>query len=221
MIVDEPPFDLVALLSDSDLQRLIEGLIERAQERGCIREIRWYPIRDASRDALCKRPDGMLRPFFAEARRFLVAWDHDGSGRETTPPAQVEAEVVSNLVRSGISPDRILAVAQSPELETVFVPVWERVKQVLAQKRDLLMPGDDAVLGQMRAVGVTEPMLDIEDALMRYPKETLLALLRVLNLRHSAALYRDLGTALSLPRMKTPMSTAERVSGVLVNWFPP
>ena len=221
MIVDEPPFDLVALLSDADLYRLMQGLVERGQERGCIRRIRWYPIRDASRDALCKRPEGILRAFFGEQRRFLIAWDHEGSGREGMDPSEVEAEVVELLVRSGVPADHVLAVAQSPELEVVFSPVWDNVKRRMARKRGMLPPSDESVLAQLSAVGVSERISDIVDALARYPKETFQALLRVLHLRHSAAIYEGLGAELSIPRMKAPNSTVERVSTTLVKWFPP
>lgn len=45
MIVREPPYDLVALFSDSEMQKLFEALIERGQAaRDCTRPFRWRSI---------------------------------------------------------------------------------------------------------------------------------------------------------------------------------
>ena len=86
MIVDDPPYELIVLFADEDARRLVMGLIERGQERRCLRPFRWRAIRDPRRDAVVKAPDAALRPFVGRAEhRFVVLWDHSGAAEMPSP----------------------------------------------------------------------------------------------------------------------------------------
>ena len=78
MIVRDPPYDLVALFSDLDMQKLFEELVERGQEPGrrCARRFRWRSLRDPRRDTVWSQPERVLLPFIGTGCSFLIAWDH-------------------------------------------------------------------------------------------------------------------------------------------------
>jgi len=56
VIVEEPPYELLAVFADADAQAFVERLVERGQERQCLRPFRWRSRRDAMRDGLVARP---------------------------------------------------------------------------------------------------------------------------------------------------------------------
>jgi hypothetical protein len=105
MIVRDPPYDLVALFSDLDMQKLFEELVERGQEPGrrCARRFRWRSLRDPRRDTVWSQPERVLLPFIGTGCSFLIAWDHSGSGRES------ESRAGAGSCRSSVwcrTPDR-------------------------------------------------------------------------------------------------------------------
>jgi len=225
MIVREPPYDLVALFADLDAQKLFEGLIERGQDsrRACTRRLRWRSLRDPRRDTVCHEPERALGQFLADQPRILVVWDHLGSGREGEDPQNVEESVKHRLGSAGNIPEQnILAVALEPEVEALFLPAWERVKQLLSAERGMAPPGDEEVLAVVRGVDVARPEgdLDFLQILEAHPKEVFEALVFRVRLRRAAPLYAKIGTEISLPRMKRS-APAERIAKVLAAWFPP
>jgi AcrR family transcriptional regulator len=214
VIVDEPPFDLVALFADADAQKLFEAAIERGQERRCLSSFRWRSIRDARRDALAHQPERVLGPLLESSRRFLVTWDHEGSGFETEKPEAVENRVVEALTCRGIPRESVLAVAHVPEVEQVLVPVFRQCLALLADKRRTVPPPDDLILSR-----AGKPGRSLEKAFAERPKELLNAAILLLNLRPSASLFQDLGRRLSLPDLKQGACT-QRIASALHEWFP-
>jgi hypothetical protein len=224
VIVEEPPYDLVAVFADADAKALFEELIERGQERSCIHEIRWRSLRDPMRDTVRADPLQILRPFLGpNPPRVMIVWDHDGSGAEDRAPADVEAEVCTKIVQCGAPHDGVRAVALVPEVEAVFEPVWARVKEVLARIRDQMSPADDEVFVEARKrwnVRRGPFPGDVATALRDRPKEMLEALIWILNLRFSSSLFTALGREVSIPGVKGNTAAAQAL-GVLVDWFPP
>jgi len=224
MIVDEPPYDLVALFADEDARLLIQGAIHRGEARGCLSPFRWRSLRDARRDAFRADPTKVLGPFLNLPEcRFLLAWDHEGSGSTADRPAEAEEAVICSLLQAGVARNRVVAVAFEPEVETLLAPVWERVKTVMAAKRGMQAPSDDAVLALIRRVSRSgesaKPSQGVEEALLKRPKEMFSALVRFLNLRRSPRLYSDLGAQLSLRGLKEKREGSQ-ISDALVRWFP-
>jgi hypothetical protein len=216
MIVDEPPYELVALFADEDARRLIMQIVERGQEFGCLRRFRWRAVRDPRKDQIGRAAAHVLGPYLSEGNcRFVVLWDHHGSGREGDATSDVEGGVVQSLVRAGISTANVAAVAFVPELEVALIPAWERTLQLIAERRKRPPPTSDEILGHLRIEAGS-----IEQLLRLQPKELFDAALRLLQLRHSAELFEDLGNRLSIPALKGGDALG-RLLAALVSWFPP
>ncbi len=223
MIVSEPPYDLVALFADLDMQQFFEGLIERGQvpERGCAREFRWRSLRDPRRDTVWREPERALAPFLKTDSRFLIVWDHQGSGAEKNPAAEVEKVVVQRLARRGVERGRVMALALHPELESLLQPVWGRVKEIVSgQRPQQPIPEDAQVLAEARRLTSEAFPDDFQAAMELRPKEMFEGLvIGVLRLRRSAPLYAKIASEVSLPRLKggpAANKVAERIS----SWFP-
>ena len=221
MIVEEPPYDLVVLFADADAQEFVKALVERGPSQGCMRAVRWRPLRDPRRDASTWRnAAGTLGPFISGGAKLVVIWDHEGSGREDWSPEDVERDVKVSLVAAGASEQAIEAVALVPELEGVLVPAWDRVMSLLAEQRECQVPQEETLLARLRAnLGQDAPEA-IEVALRSRPKEVLEAAVDVLKLRLHPKLYGRLANELSIPRIKYG-AAAKRLSTRLEEWFPP
>lgn len=223
MIVVEPPYDLVALFSDLEMQKLFEVLLERGQiaRRSCARSFRWRSLRDPRRDTVWTQPERPLAPFLRLDCRFLIVWDHQGSGTEDESPRQVEGRVVARLESAGIEAERVLAVALDPELECLFRSVWPKVKSTIAQERKVAPPEDSLILAEAQRSLPKLPWSDeFEEALDENPKEIFEALIRLVKLRRAAPLYAKVAEQVSLPLVKKE-SAAERIALRIASWFPP
>lgn len=221
MKVLEPPYDLVVLFADLDVQQFFEAIIERGQERGCIHPIRWRSLRDPRHDSsICRQPDKSLLPFLSQHCRLMVVWDHVGSGREDEAPTAVEQSVVKTLTLAGASEAHVEAVALEPEVEALLRPEWSRVKELLAEERKSTAPDDAAVLRRLpRLLTRKDAPQTIAEALERHPKEAFLSVVQLLGLRVSASLYAGLGGQLSIPALKSENGT-KRITARLQGWFP-
>ncbi len=218
MRVTDPPYDLVVLVACADLEKLVGAVIERGEEMKCLAPTRFRIVRDPMRDQVCQAPERLVSPFLGDPGcRFLILWDHQGSGRELREAASVEAEVAERLERNGVEPGRVAAIALQPELEVVFPPVWDRVAAIMAQRRSSSVPSESDVLKRLKKQG--RVFKDMRTALVAAPKETLEALIACLRMRRSPALYETLGRSLSI-RLLKGQEPASRVATALETWFP-
>ncbi len=222
MIVQEPPYDMVALFADLEMLRLFEQLIERGQTgRDCTRPFRWWRFRDPRRDTVWREPDRPLAPFLQQDCRFLIVWDHQGSGFETRPSSEVEAMAVERLTGVGVPRGRVLAVAFQPEVEIAFSAAWHKVKRVVAEQRSVAPPEDLEILRNARN---SAPKLriseDFDAALAHHPKELFEALVRLVHLRRAPSLYTRIGEKASLRALKSE-SAILRIANAISSWFPP
>lgn len=122
--------------------------------------------------------------------------------------------------RAAFARDDASCIVLVPELETVLVPVWDRVAALMASKRGRSVPLPSQVLAAMGRVGPNE-VVEQDDwaaVLARTPKECFIGLLRVLNLRHQPALYDEIAREVSLPLLKEG-DTARQLGGLLEQWF--
>jgi len=226
VIVREPPYDLVALFADDDARRFFEQVIERGQERGCLRQIRWASVPDPMHDSLFHHPDRELRPFLTAASfsRFLLVGDQDGSGLLS---AEAEHLAASALLKYSIPQESILVVAIAPELEAILATGdFTRCKELLAEKRKLAPPTDAQVLERARTEIRRMPTgrqlpADLPSALLSHPKEILKATAHLLKFPYTPVLFSDIfGKLLSLQRLKSNSAFA-RITSSLAAWFPP
>ncbi len=123
MLVKDPPYDLIALVADLDIQRLFGQIIERAQEpgRSCIRPIRWRLVEVPMRDATSGSPADLLEPYKRSTPRprILLIWDRNDSG-STSGAGELAEVAVDQLARRGWAREEIHACVLGPELEIVF-----------------------------------------------------------------------------------------------------
>jgi len=222
LIVQEPPYDLVALFSDTDMQKLFEELIERGQTgRDCTRPFRWRSLRDPQRDTVWREPERPLAPFLRTDCRFLIVWDHQGSGYEERPHEEVEGLTVKRLTDVGVPEERILTVALDPELEVSFRTAWPKIKRVVAELRGIPAPDDAAILAEaIRSAPRLRIPNDLDTALVRNPKELFEALVRLVRLRRSPDLYVRVGKRVSLRALKRDAALS-RIAKTISSWFPP
>lgn len=223
MIVEDAPYDLVVVFADADAKMLIEQLIEKAQVAGLIRPIRWRSMRDARRDAFRSDPVSTVSPFRSEPNcKFVFLWDHQGSGREMVAANISEREVIQRLVQAGFQKTDCLAVAFDPELECLLVPVWDRVKQIVASIRQRLPPSDETIYADARRKAKHDRVVFAEsfnEALRTNPKELMEALIHELALRWSPSIFQQIGREVSLSRVLTGPDAA-RIFHSLSQWFP-
>jgi len=184
-----PEFDLVALVADADQREVLHRLLaERSGDLG-IRRIR-FDIRVHTRRDPGVRGEAVdvLRPFIRSARFSLVVFDHHGSGREDTVPADLERDLEDRLERNGWKA-RTAVLVLAPELE-----VWAF--------------GDDACLGRaVRWKAGLEPrgwltsagLWDEAHAKPVDPKACLKKMLTVTGRRLSPVLYGELAAGMAFP----------------------
>jgi len=121
--------DLVVVFADEDARRAVEAMIKRGVGR-CLSPFAARYLRHTGRDArVAQQPVEFLRESAAlhATSRYLVLWDHHGSGRERQAPRDVEADVCRRLVGAGIAAANVAAIAFVPELEAVYGAAWDRV----------------------------------------------------------------------------------------------
>lgn len=220
MIVGEPPYELVALFADADTKEFFRVVLERAQEpgRGCVRPFRWRDIRDPRRDPVCREPARDLRPFATADCRFLIVWDHQGSGYENDSPSVAETTATRSMQAIGVSEDRVLAVALEPEFERLMLPVWPKVKQVVGSERSVAAPEDERIFTEAKKRFANRAEA-VDEARAQAPKEWMQALIALVGLRSAPALFGKIGRQVSLPALKRD-DPAQRVAEALARWFP-
>ena len=160
----------------------------------------------------------MVWPIASPNLRYLIVWDQHGSGAEHESVEEIERKVVERLAVSGVRPSDVLAVILKPELEVVFAPVWDRVKQIVGTQRGRLPPSDEQIVAEARKRNAGVPN-DFEAALRRFPKEIFGALSSLMQLRRAAPLYTKVAENLSLRRLKEG-DAVNRIAFTISGWFP-
>jgi hypothetical protein len=214
---DDSGPELVVVVADADAEKLLESVLRRGVEGGCLRSFRWVIRRDPGHDAsVCQSPLRALAGVRPSESKLLVIFDHHGSGRETTPARDLEADIVERLVRAGFPETGVACILLEPELEAVIVPAWDRVAELLAARRKLAPPTHEQVLARVRSSGTSAEAWS--KALSEQPKECLDGLLRILRLRHEPSLFAEMGRHVSLRTFKQG-GAAARLSACLLKWF--
>lgn len=180
------------------------------------------------RDTLVSRPRALVDMFLPQdhACRLVLVWDLHGCGQGDRSATDVEKGVADELRAAGLQDSRFAVACISPESEALFAPVWERIKEHLARRRNMPVPPTDAeIISRARALQrrQTSPCHipdDLRTAMDQCPKELFEALVALLNLRRSPALYEDIGDKVSIPQVKENR-VAAYLAARLEEWFPP
>lgn len=218
------PPDLLVVVADADAEKLLHGVIARGLQRGCLRPHRWALRRNPMRD-----PAVRLAPLAGSpdakpgSTRVLVVLDHHGCGRAETPAREVENEVILKLQQAGFGSDAVACVVLEPELEVLLGPAWDLIAALLAKKRAHDPPSRAQVVAAgnlpTETAELGEPTDEAwQELLLSRPKECFDGLLRALRLRHQPALFEEIASRVSLPRLKAS-PTARRIAAQLEAWF--
>lgn len=192
--------DLVCLLADADTERLLARIVRRGIERNCLPPIKIRYLRDPMRDSsVVRNAHTLILPYAQEPLpKFLVMWDHHGSGRDADVAAAVESDVRGLIARMSVPPADILTLAIVPELETLLEPVWSGVLDALAD------------LGSRGRPNVSFNSRD--------PKGSLRQAAKAAGVRLAPHVFATLGERVSLPKLKLT-ATGKRLADQLEAWF--
>jgi len=212
--------DLLAVFADEDAKVFFAELVRRGIERKCLAPFTWDAMRDPRRDSFVRNPLSTIRSKMEGFKKFLLIWDHEGSGFDD--PKEAEEGVFEVLEKYEIDRERVGVAALVPELEIAIVPVWEKVKSSLAKKRKTVSPSDDEIHAELRhrikrALWETSSIFDL---LQTNPKECLQALVHVLDLRFSHTIFQTIGEQVSIREMKQSPQVHSLIKR-LERWFPP
>ena len=200
--------DLVILAADKDLEHALKGLLGRPEALG-IRPIEADIFVEPEHDPACAlRGVDFLANLSEQYGHGLLIFDHKGSGREATPPRDLQAGLNEALATSGWD-ERARTVVLSPELETW---VWSDSPHV------------DVVTGwrnrsrKLRLWLIEQNYLQEGEIKPRRPKEAFAAALREAQKPRSASLYQQIAEKVSLRRC-TDTAFLE-LRRLLSDWFP-
>jgi hypothetical protein len=194
---------LVVLVADKNMEATMRGLLERHDALG-IRSLRADVFVHPQRDpGVLNKADNFLRPFHRQYEYALVLFDHEGCGRETQTPSQLQANVRQRLESSGWS-GRCEVTLLVPELE---VWVWSDspyVPQALGLGSEELAD----VLAQYGKTAMGKP---------ERPKEAMETALRRSRLPRPSALYGELARNVNLQQCVDP--AFQQLRETLRRWF--
>ena len=200
--------DLVVLVADKDMEHALRGLLNRPEALG-IRPITNDIFVHHEHDPACAlRGIGFLNMFSTQYRHSLLMFDHEGSGRNSIAPNELQEDLNTEFTRS-VWGDRAKTIVLSPELE---VWIWSDSPKVdeVAGWRDR-SPG-------MRTWLVEEGWIETENAKPDRPKEAFDAVLKEANVPRSASLYEQIASKVSLRRCQD--ASFLRLKTILQTWFP-
>jgi hypothetical protein len=207
---DAAVLDLVTLVPGKDERETLDELLSSRRDSLGIRQIQYEILVHTRRDPGCfhEAPD-VLQPYVRRARCSMVLLDHEGSGQEDRPAAQVVGDLKRRMESSGWSGRTEILLLQ-PELENW---VWSDSPEV---DRALGWRGRDQPLRLWLREKGWWPEGAVKPA---RPKECLQAALREVQMRRSSAIYRDLASRVSLDRCQDPAFALLRAT--LREWFGP
>lgn len=184
--------DLVVLVSDQNMKYVLKGLLARPQALGI------HPINIDDEKDIIRHPEHdpgcansgvtFLADFAQQYRYGLLMFDHEGSGKETRQPQELQETLNKEFARSAWG-ERARAVVLSPELE---VWIWSDSPHV------------DAVAGWKNRKPSLRHWLIEQDWLQEgankpeRPKEAFEAALRTARKPRSSSLYLQIAEKVSL-----------------------
>ena len=200
--------DLVALVSDKDMEFALKGILSR-QEALKIRSISADIFTHPEHDPGCYlRSHSFLASMAQKYAKALVLFDHDGCGAEDRTREQLEADVERRLESSGWD-GRSKVIVLDPELE---IWVWSdspNVAEVLGWKT--ANPSLENWLKRQR--------LWHEEARKPHaPKEAMEKTLRFTGLPRSATRFKQLAERVGLQRCTD--AAFQKLRTTLQTWFP-
>ena len=200
--------DLYVLVADLDLQKTMEGLLNRVESLG-IRPIKYTIDRHLNHDSGCRTNSSQfLRPHIGKYQYALVVFDRDGCGHEQAHGEEIQHAVERELAANGWA-DRSKAIVIDPELETWVWNGSNRVPQIL---------GWEAEYQELKAWLVDEALWPSNCTKPPDPKKAYRAALRKVKRRVSSAIFGELAKSVKLHNCQD--SAFNELRDTLQRWFP-
>ena len=202
--------DLIALVADKDMQHALSGLLrERGPALG-VRSITFDVMVHSQHDPACAlRGVSFLENYAYDYHHGLLLFDHEGSGRESMRPEELQNALDQEFVDSPWH-DRAKAIVVDPELEAW---VWSRSPHVAA-----VAGWSNRRSPSLREWLASRGLLHHGDLKPRRPKEAFHAALREAGVSRSASLYEQLAQRVSLENCHD--RSFGELKATLRKWFP-
>ena len=200
--------DLVVLAADKDMEHALRGLLSRHKSlpnRQIAFDIFVHPQHDA---ACATRGVPFLSPLSQRYQHALLILDHEGSGRETMSPDDLQA-ALNQEFRASAWGERGKAIVLAPELETW---VWSDSPHVAA------VAGWAERRPRLRQWLNDHGLWNEQESKPPRPKEAFHAALQASGVARSASLYQQLAERVSLNRCADRSFHDLRTT--LSGWFP-
>lgn len=198
--------DLVVLAADKPMETALSRALARHRSMGtralsCT--FRTHPQRDGG---VRSAGHELLRLQRSTHRHALMVFDHEGSGADGNPVAELEAMLDAKLARDW--DDRARCVVVAPEMDTWMWGSDNAMHQALEWRHP------EGVRQYAASQGFALDSIGKPDR----PKEAMEAVLRRQRLPMSASVYGDIAGRISLSRCRDP--AFERLRSILRGWFP-
>lgn len=199
--------DLIVLAADKDMHHALAALLRSRPQAMGIRSVSFDILVHSQHDPGCAlRGISFLENYARDYDHGLLVFDHEGSGRESTPRAQLQQSLDSEFADS-MWGDRAKTIVVEPELEAW---VWSSSPHVAT------------VAGwanrSLRNWLFSENWLRAGELKPSRPKEAFHAALRMAGVARSASLFEQLAETVSLENCHD-LSFLE-LKATLRQWFP-
>ena len=199
--------DLIVLAADKKIEAAVQGICRRGRSLG-FSEISFKTRVHPRHDPGCLHEAHVaLRPFASQFRHAIVVLDKEGSGKESPPRVQIEAEIEAKLNASGWG-DRAKVIVIDPELEAWIWSDSPHVAEALGWES-----GDKALRDWL----VERGWCQAGSVKPTRPKEAYEAALQKVSASQSASIYRRLAGKVGLTRCTDPAFM--KLKTILQEWF--
>ena len=202
--------DLVILAADKDLEFALKGMLSRPKALG-IRPVEANTdiFVEPEHDPACAlRGVDFLDNLSGQYRYGLLIFDHEGSGKETTTPQELQKSLNAEFVSSTWG-NRARAIVLVPELEAWIRSNSPHIADVVGWKNRK---------PRLRPWLTEQGWLQEGEVKPARPKEAFEAALRKVRKPRSASLYQQIAERVSLHQC-TDTAFIE-LKSILNNWFP-
>ena len=201
--------DLIVLAADKDMAQALQGLFNRPEALG-IRAIEADVRVDEQHDPACaQRGVTFLSIFSKQYHHGLLMFDHYGSGREKTPPLELQEILNKEFCSTGWK-DRAKAVVLVPELEAWVWGASPHVADVAGWKN-----GN----AELRRWLLEEGWLKKGESKPDQPAKAFKAALRAARKSRSSSLFYQIAQKVSLSSCQD--RAFQEFKNILKGWFPP
>jgi hypothetical protein len=201
--------DLFVLTADKDQQQTVLGLLNRPSSLGIRKllfDVESHPQHDAG---IVQTGVELVRLKQRTHAHVLLLLDHEGSGRESKPPEQIESEMDARLVANGWNVNNARCLVIAPEVEQW---VWSDSPEV-----DVALGWGGESLGHLRPWLVKKAFEFSPDSKPKRPKEAMRAALREKKVQVSSAIFSELAGRVSLRRCNDRAFL--KLRSTLERWF--